>query len=86
VVNSTGDVLGSTFSFANIKILFSDENYVMIQIAFDIVMLAVLIYVIIKVKDVLNFTRFIKKHRRVLKENKAFADMLVELESDNSPA
>ncbi|MDQ1316400.1 MAG: hypothetical protein QG588_47 [Candidatus Poribacteria bacterium] len=81
VVNITEVSLGSNFSFSNIKILFSDENYVMIQIAFDMVMLAMLIYMIIKMKTVLNFTRFIKKHKRLLKGNKAFADMLVELEN-----
>jgi hypothetical protein len=80
-VDSTEGVLSSTFSFDNIKILFSDGNYVIIQITFDVVILVMLIYMITKMKAVLNFTKFIKKHRRVLKGNKAFADMLVELEN-----
>jgi hypothetical protein len=81
VFDNAEGVLGSTFGFDNIKTLFLDGNYVIIQITFDAVMLMMMIYMIIKMKAVLNFTRLIKKHRRVLKGNKAFADMLVELEN-----
>ena len=74
-------VLSSTFGFGNIKPMFLDLSYTFIQIGFDIVILVFLVYIISKVKTVLNFARFVKKRGRILKKDKAFADMLIELEN-----
>jgi hypothetical protein len=80
VVDNTNEVLSSAPGFGDVKSWFTNTNYVLIQLVFDILMLTALVYIGIKVKIVLNFARFIRKRGRALKGNKVFADMLIELE------
>ena len=80
VIDGKKVVLSSSFGFGDVTSWYTNINYTLIQLGFDILIMAILVYIVIKVKIVLNFARFIKKRSRSLKGNKVFADMLIELE------
>lgn len=54
-----------------------------LQYVFDLLMLFLVIYVIIKIRSINNLARYIRRNRRKLKDNPVFADILNEIEKGN---
>lgn len=60
--------------------LFDGNINTIFQYAFDLIVLAMIIFLVLKVRTADKLARYIKKNRRTLKNNPVFADMLIEIE------
>jgi hypothetical protein len=49
------------------------------QYTFDLIVLAIIIFLVLRVRTADKLVRYIKKNRRMLKNNPVFADMLIEI-------
>lgn len=59
--------------------LFDGNKSAILQYAFDLTILAIIIFLVLRIRTADKLARYIKKNRRTLKKNPTFADMLIEM-------